>query len=72
MKNLYVSKVRTICKQIDSIEEQIVHLKSQNPHNSSQITEYERALNDKIAELLSLHYENEDYPPQKKQFCQSD
>ena len=60
MKNLYVSKVRTICKEIDSIEKNIAYLKSQKPHNTSQITEYERALNDKIEQLLSLQYEHED------------
>lgn len=57
MENSYISKVRTICRELDKIEAQITHLKSLNENNYNQLIEYESALAEKISELLMIRGE---------------
>ena len=57
MENSYVSKVRTICRELDKIEEHISHLISMNEPNDDQLIEYQNALNEKISELFLIRRE---------------
>ena len=59
MSDLYVAKIRYICREIDELEEQISRLNEQKPHSQSCMLEYNKARERKINELLQMMWRGE-------------